>query len=99
MASKVKYMVIVGFKGTEYSPLSFYSLGKPIKNMDGDVLFTDPMQKSDVSITSGMFSFFSTKKITEAEFEEHKAKVEEQEKMANMYNEDPFGPTEGTGVA
>ena len=59
MASKEKYMVIVGFKGTEFNPLSFYA------------------------------------EITNKEFKEHKIKVQEQEKLSDMYS-DPFAPQEGT---
>lgn len=95
MANKEKYMVIVGFKGTEFNPLSFYSEGEPVKYGTDEIMFTDPMQKSNVTIASGTYSFFSTKKITNKEFKEHKIKVQEEEKLSSMYN-DPFSPQEGT---
>ena len=95
MANKEKYMIIVGFKGTEFNPLSFYSEGEPVKHDNNEIMFIDPMQKSKVTIASGTYSFFSTKKITNKEFKEHKIKVAEQENLSDMYS-DPFAPQEGT---
>lgn len=85
---KEKYMVIVGFKGVEFNPLSFYSEGKPIHyGQKEDMVFNDPMQNSQVTIAGGTYSFFSTKLISEEEYEEHKTKVKEQEKMESMFTE------------
>jgi hypothetical protein len=95
MANKEKYMIIVGFKGTEFNPLSFYSEGEPVKHDNNEIMFVDPMQKSKVTIASGTYSFFSTKKITNKEFKEHKIRVQEEEKLSSMYS-DPFAPQEGT---
>ena len=85
--AKDKYMVIVGFKSTEFNPLSFYSTGKPVRSTEGMVTFNDPMQSSVVSIEPGTFSFFSTKEITDEEFDKHKEKLAEQEKMEAMFSE------------
>jgi hypothetical protein len=84
MANKEKYMVVVGFKGTEFNPLSFYAEGEPVKHGNDEIIFVDPMQKSNVTIASGTYSFFSTKKITNKEFKEHKVKVAEQEKICTV---------------
>ena len=38
MANKEKYMIIVGFKGTEFNPLSFYSEGEPVKHDNNEIM-------------------------------------------------------------
>ena len=78
----------------EFNPLSFYAEGEPVKHGNDEIIFVDPMQKSNVTIASGTYSFFSTKKITNKEFKEHKVKVAEQEKISDMYS-DPFAPQDG----
>jgi len=85
--AKDTFMVIIGFKGTEINPLSFYSTGRPVRSSEGLVTFNDPMQSSIVSIEPGTFSFFSTKEITNEEFDKHKEKLAEQEKMEAMFSE------------
>ena len=90
--SKDKYMVIVGFKGTEFNPLSFYCEGDIMVTMTGSLVFSDPMQSSEVVIMGEGYSFYSTKKLTDEEFAKHKKRIEDQEKMEEMFNENTGSP-------